>query len=596
MGGFYEEAVVQKLGLRSLLDLALCLPANYEDRRLARSFTVGATQTFQARVREAHRQGKNFKVTFFLPAFNRAVSAMIFHPKPFHYKTFQQGEELFISAKVGEFNGFIQLSQPKKVGSVGELVPIYKYPKVRQDSLKAVIRKYLDVDALLRCGLYEQEARTLYGLHFPANVPDFDDPRLLHILKSVELLNHLQKLSKKRRDFPAKIRLSGSLEKFYGRLPFTLTPEQQSAIDAVQKDLNSDTAAKRMVVGDVGSGKTMAILAAAMIAYPHYTLLMAPTSILANQLYEEAQKYLPFETALLTSRKRIGDYRQATFVIGTHALLHKSDLPSPALVMVDEQHRFGTKQRHALATLTNSGEARPHFLQFSATPIPRSQAMIDSKMIDISLITSTPFKKDITTEIVKPKDFGKLKTTIQSEIDKGRQALIIYPLVSESENYNYQSLEEGQGFWLKHFDGVYVTHGKDKEKDSVLEEFREKGKILLATTVVEVGISLPRLSTIVIVGAENMGLATLHQLRGRVSRNGLKGYCYLFTKSDNTERLQQFAKTKNGFEIARLDLKFRKSGDMIDGKLQSGEQFRWVDMAEDEALIEQIGLRLDKER
>ena len=140
-------------------------------------------------------------------------------------------------------------------------------------------------------------------------------------------------------------------------------------------------------------------------------------------------------------------------------------------------------------------------------------------------------------------------------------------------------------FWRKHFDAVYSTHGKDKNKESVLEEFREKGSILLATTVIEVGISLPNLSTIVIVGAERLGLATLHQLRGRVSRNGLKGYCFLFTKQKVTERLEKFSKTQNGFEIAQLDLEYRNSGDLLSGIHQSGKQFNWIDLSKDEKII-----------
>ncbi|MBN2249097.1 MAG: ATP-dependent DNA helicase RecG, partial [Campylobacterales bacterium] len=165
------------------------------------------------------------------------------------------------------------------------------------------------------------------------------------------------------------------------------------------------------------------------------------------------------------------------------------------------------------------------------------------------------------------------------------QVLIIYPLVEESSEVPYQSLEESRGFWESKFEDVYVTHGKDRDKEEVLLEFREKGNILLATTVVEVGISLPKLTLIVIVGAERLGLATLHQLRGRVGRNGLKSWCYLYSNAPANERLVQFSQTTNGFDIAKLDLKFRNSGDILDGTIQSGQKFRWLDMAEDEAVV-----------
>jgi ATP-dependent DNA helicase RecG len=152
----------------------------------------------------------------------------------------------------------------------------------------------------------------------------------------------------------------------------------------------------------------------------------------------------------------------------------------------------------------------------------------------------------------------------------------------------YQSIDEARGYWEKNFKNVYVTHGKDKQKEEVLLDFRDKGSILIATTVVEVGISLPRLTTVVIVGAERLGLSTLHQLRGRVSRTGLKGYCYLYTNNTSSKRLEKFVETKSGFDIANLDLKFRKSGDLLSGSSQSGLEFKWVDLSEDAEIVEDV--------
>jgi ATP-dependent DNA helicase RecG len=322
---------------------------------------------------------------------------------------------------------------------------------------------------------------------------------------------------------------------------------------------------------------------------------MAPTSLLAMQIYEEAIKFLPknINIALVKQRDSIGDYLSADFIIGTHAILYKDDMPEAPLVMVDEQHRFGTKQRAKLEQMMAKGERRPHFLQFSATPIPRTQAMMESELINVSLITTTPFKKDITTEVIDKKDFSRLFKEIHKEILQGNQVLIVYPLVEESVNIPYQSIDEGRGFWEERFENVFVTHGKDRRKEEVLIEFREKGDILLATTVVEVGISLPRLTLIVIVGAERLGLATLHQLRGRVGRVGLKSWCYLFTKDKGNGRLQAFTKTTSGFEIAKLDLKYRKSGDILDGTIQSGLQFKWLDLAEDEVIIYKAKVRIN---
>lgn len=415
------------------------------------------------------------------------------------------------------------------------------------------------------------------------------------VLKFIEAYNHIKKLRAKKADFPAIRSLNGDINSFVQNLPFQLTQEQQTVISDIQIDLNKeDKASKRMVVGDVGSGKTMVILASMMMAYPHKSILMAPTSLLALQLYEEATKYLPknIKIVLVMQGKKKVEYKDADFIIGTHALLFKTDLPQASLVMVDEQHRFGTKQRQGLEALMSKGEKKPHFIQFSATPIPRTQAMMESELLDVSLITTTPFDRDVTTETISRDGFADLLIHIKAQIAQNHQVLIIYPLVEQSNAIPYQSLEESTQFWQKRFDKVYVTHGKDKQKEEVLVKFREDGNILLATTVVEVGISLPRLTLIVIVGAERLGLATLHQLRGRVGRNGLKSWCYLYSNTKDNFRLERFAQTTNGFDIAKLDLKFRDSGDILDGTKQSGQKFRWLDMGEDEATIARAKNRL----
>ena len=281
----------------------------------------------------------------------------------------------------------------------------------------------------------------------------------------------------------------------------------------------------------------------------------------------------------------------AHFIIGTQALLYRNlDFEDCALVMSDEQHRFGTNQRYKLEKMfsaqSGANPSKPHSLQFSATPIPRTMAMINSQYINVSNITDLPFKKDITTSIIGKSEFKGLIAHLRSEFALSHQAIIVYPLVEESEHINYLSLSEGREFWQRHFEGVYVTSGKDKQKERVLEEFKYKGNLLLATTLIEVGISLPRLSTIVIVAPERLGLATLHQLRGRVSRNGLKGYCFLYTHTTNTERLEKFASTLDGFKIAELDLKYRNSGDLLSGTRQSGDEFVFFSYEDSEILTE----------
>jgi ATP-dependent DNA helicase RecG len=481
------------------------------------------------------------------------------------------------------------MSMPKKITKIGSITPKYK-TALRNDVMSRFIVANLSEENLIQEGLKKEIVKELIYLHFPTSELNTKElsSQTLYALKYTELFVYMKQLSVKRRYFEALVSLDASYAEWADTLPFTLTPEQINTIEDIQTDFSKPIASKRMVVGDVGSGKTMVILASAFMMAKNRSLLMAPTTILAKQIYEEAQKFLPtLKVTLVTNKTKKIDLSKYDFIIGTHALLYR-DLPKAALVMVDEQHRFGTQQRNMLEKLVSEGEKKPHFIQFSATPIPRTQAMIETAHIDVSLITSTPFKKDIDSQVIHKNDFSALLKHIKNEISKGNQVLLVYPLVEQSELLEYQSIDEARVYWEKHFQNVYVTHGKDKEKEQVLEDFREKGDILIATTVVEVGISLPRLSTVVIVGAERLGLSTLHQLRGRVSRTGLKGYCFLYTNKDRSARLDEFVKTTSGFDIANLDLKFRKSGDLLKGLSQSGSQFRWIDLAEDVNIVQEV--------
>ena len=589
-----EEAkkLFKKLKIHTLLDLALIVPGSYNDTTLSPSLVIGKTLTAEAVVEEMGMSGGKLRVRFVLPKFNRKVSSTFFRASPYHYNTFKVGTRHTIQGRLEEYRGYLQIPQPRAIKEVGTITPKYKTP-LKATEMRELIRTYVTEHNLFNEGLDSREVATLMHLHFPKSTEEVYvggaiKPEFVGVLKFVEAYNHLRKLRGKRHNYPAMEALSGEITPFVNKLPFALTQQQQATIEAIKQDVaQTDKAAKRMIVGDVGSGKTMVILAAAMMARPHRSILMAPTSLLALQLHEEAQKYLSdfMRIALVVQGRNEGDYREADFIIGTHALLYLEDLPEAPLVMVDEQHRFGTRQRQELETLVSRGDHRPHFLQFSATPIPRTQAMMESELIDVSLITTTPFEKKITTQVIGRSDFSDLLDAIKATLLRDEQVLIVYPLVEESEEVPYQSLEEARGYWEERFEGVHVTHGRDKEKEEVLLSFRETGNILLATTVVEVGISLPRLTTIVIVGAERLGLATLHQLRGRVGRHGQESACYLFTHASQNERLEQFAKTTNGFEIAKLDLKFRDSGDIIDGTIQSGQKFRWLDMGEDEEIV-----------
>jgi len=562
------------------IEIALIKPKEWEDNTLY-NYILPTPQAFKAEILSIN-QGKVTRVKMYLENINQIVWGVFFVFKSWHKIKFKVGNRLFIRGLLQDN----QIIQPKVITQIDKIIPIYK-----EKNAKKLI-KNLTINSLSI--LPKNIAEVLYYMHFPRDKNDIDEKKINYALKWAEIFNYLYKLRHKKKIFPAKP-IKKDITPFINSLPFKLTNDQIKVIKEIQNDLSKPIQARRVIIGDVGSGKTIVMLATAFLS--EKSIIMCPTSILANQIFEEANKYLSgkwkmengkFKTVLVTQKSKFTqkDLEEANLLIGTHALLYQT-LPKVNTIMVDEQHRFGTNQRNLLQKLVESS-TKPHFFQFSATPIPRTQALIMSSFVNVSLIKELPFKKDIETKIIDKSDFKELINHINREIHLKNQVIIVYPLVEESQKINYQSIEEAKEWWLKHFDGVYVTHGKDKNKEDILIEFREKGNILVTTTVIEVGISLPRLTTIVIVGAERLGLATLHQLRGRVGRYGQKGYCFLYTNDKNNKRLIEFSKTLDGFRIAELDLKFRKAGDILDGKNQSGESFRYFDEVKDLSILEDV--------
>lgn len=590
----------KKIGVGSFLDLALLLPHSYENTTLSLTPLLDQINTILVKVLSLKQSPKVLQIIFDVPQWETHLDGVIFAAKPYHRALFKVDSEFYINGKVQYNSGRMQMVQPKIITTINTLIPKYKTP-LQNKTVMNLVQRYVTKDTLLKEGLPEKEVKTLLSIHFPTEKEansigslGYSEP-ILNVLKYVEIYNYLKKLSGKKVTFPSCCILDGDERPFIASLPFGLTDDQQKVIGEIKRDFLSENAAKRVVMGDVGCGKTMVILSAVMMAYPKKVILMAPTTVLANQLFEEAQKFLPkgVRTVLVTQEaERTTNFEAFDFIIGTHALLYR-ELPECALVMVDEQHRFGTKQRALLSLLVSKQAYHPHYLQFSATPIPRTLSMIQSSLVDFSFIKMLPFPKDITTKVIAKKDFKALVEHLRAEIANKHQCIIVYPLVEESEMVNYQSIEEGRGFWEKNFENVYVTYGKDKNKEEVLKKFKEEGDLLISTTVVEVGISLPKLSTIVIVGAERLGLASLHQLRGRVSRNGLKGYCYLYTNLAQSERLEKFSQTLDGFEIAELDLQYRQGGDVVGGVIQSGKKLVWFEMGSDEAILRGVKQRLE---
>ncbi len=587
---------LKKLGISNLLDLVLLSPTRYKDLYIHDSPRLDTENVLDITVQSTNYNPKYMRLTLFSHNLNQEINGIIFHPNKYHTDTFKIGNRLNVVGKLEMNYEKLQITQPQHIEKINTIVPRYK-TKLQNKTIVRLMSEQVTKEAFKAYDFDEKLVEILLQIHNPTieSVTEFEknegySDAQLYCLKYVDIYNHIQKLSSKKVEFSSKKKLSGDLDSFIKSLPFILTNDQLKVIDEIKKDFLKDIAAKRVIMGDVGSGKTMVILACVVLAYPSKSILMAPTTVLASQIYDEAKKFLPknFKIILVTNKS---DKKESLdsydFLIGTHALLYR-DVPDADLIMIDEQHRFGTKQRELISALVSLGERKAHFLQFSATPIPRTLSMMQSSIIDISEIKELPFPKNIETKIIGYDEFEELTTHIQNEIQQGRQCIVVYPLVQESEAIDYQSIYESRSWWEKRFEKVYVTYGKDKEKQEVLEAFRKDGNILIATTLIEVGISLPNLSTIVLVAPERLGLASLHQLRGRVSRTGLKGYCFLFTKQKANQRLENFASTIDGFEIAELDLQYRQAGDLLKGEEQSGRSFKWFSPKNDIKILQRV--------
>ncbi len=443
-----DSAQLKKLGVETLFDLALIIPHRYDNLYLSTSLTLGVVHTIEVTIKSTQFHPKYFKFSAYCESLKMDINGIIFHPRKYHSDTFKAGTSHFLHGKIEQNFDTIQIVQPQIVEEINTIIPRYK-SKLQNKTLIKFMKKYLTKANLIEAGLDEKKYTILLGMHFPsiAFVSHFQEHGFsresILFLKYLEVYNHLQKLSTKKVDFPAKKALHNDISSWIESLPFSLTSDQLKAIEDIKSDFTKPIAAKRVIMGDVGCGKTMVIFAAVMMARPSRAILMAPTTVLASQIYEEAKKFLPEDIMIgfITNKsKKKEDLTEYDFLIGTHALLYK-ELPDADLIMIDEQHRFGTKQRALIAKLVSLGEKQPHFLQFSATPIPRTLSMMQASIIDISQIKELPFPKDIDTEIITKEDFPNLVEHIKNEIHHDRQTIIVYPLVEESETIDYQSID-----------------------------------------------------------------------------------------------------------------------------------------------------------
>lgn len=469
-------------------------------------------------------------------------------------------------------------------------------------------------DGLLQELKLISRAEALFNIHFPKSQEllakaqfrlKFEELFYLQMQLIAKNMLHKQKI----KGFPFH-EVGALFNDFYAnKLPFELTNAQKRVVREIRQDLGSNAQMNRLLQGDVGSGKTIVAVMAMLLGIDNgfQACLMAPTEILANQHYQgisELLKDTEVTCALLTgsvkksARKPIHEQLESGelhILIGTHAVLEdKVKFKNLGLAIIDEQHRFGVAQR---SKLWHKNEYPPHILVMTATPIPRTLAMSLYGDLDISVIDELPpGRKPIKT--VHRFDSNRLKVFrfIRDEIEKGRQVYIVYPLIQESEALDYKDLMDGYESVVRDFAPpkfqISIVHGQMKpaDKDYEMERFvKGETQIMVATTVIEVGVNVPNASVMIIESAERFGLSQLHQLRGRVGRGAEQSFCILMTShklsAESKTRLETMVRTNDGFEIAEVDLKLRGPGDIL-GTQQSGIlNLKIADIVKDNQLL-----------
>lgn len=548
-------------------------------------------------------------------------------------------EEYIVFGKPTVFNGRINIAHPD-IDPAGELTlssmgmqPYYNTTeKMKRSGLNShTLEKLMkNLFQTLQCEVIDETlspqlihthrlmplTEALYNIHFPQS-PDLLR-KAQYRLKFEELfyiqLNILRYTKERRNKFRGLLfeRVGEVFNTFYSQnLPFQLTGAQKRVIKEMRRDMGSGRQMNRLLQGDVGSGKTLVALMTMLIALDngYQACMMAPTEILATQHYETIRRFLEgmdVRVELLTGTVK-GKRRETilrdlltgavNILIGTHAVIEDTvNFSSLGLVVIDEQHRFGVAQR---AKLWAKNTCPPHVLVMTATPIPRTLAMTLYGDLDVSVIDELPpGRKPIQTVHQFDNRRASMYAFIRKQIQEGRQAYIVYPLIQESEKMDIKNLEEGYLHICEEFPEYKVSkvHGKMKpaEKDEEMQRFlANETQIMVATTVIEVGVNVPNASVMVIENVERFGLSQLHQLRGRVGRGADQSYCILVTGYKLTEetrkRIEIMVQTNDGFEIAEADLKLRGPGD-LEGTQQSGVAFdlKIADIARDGQLLQYV--------
>lgn len=634
----------KELNIYSLHDLLYYFPYKYVDRsRIYYIHEIDGTMPYiqlkgEILGFETIGEGRQRRLIAHFSDGTGIVDLVWFQGIKFLVGKYKVHQEYIVFGKPSVFNGRINIAHPDidnaselKLSTMG-LQPYYNTTeKMKRSSLNShAIEKMMSaVVQQLRESLPETLSpailtehhlmpltEALMNIHFPAN------PELLrkaqYRLKFEELfyvqLNILRYAKDRQRKYRGYVfeTVGEIFNTFYAKnLPFELTGAQKRVLKEIRRDVGSGKQMNRLLQGDVGSGKTLVALMSMLIALDngYQACMMAPTEILANQHFETIRELLygmDIRVELLTGSVK-GKKREAILtglltgdvriLIGTHAVIEDTvNFSSLGLVVIDEQHRFGVAQR---ARLWTKNAQPPHVLVMTATPIPRTLAMTLYGDLDVSVIDELPpGRKPIVTIHKYDAHRVSLYQSVHRQIAEGRQVYIVYPLIKESEKIDLKNLEEGYLHICEEFPDCKVckVHGKMKaaEKDAQMQLFVSgEAQIMVATTVIEVGVNVPNASVMIIENAERFGLSQLHQLRGRVGRGAEQSYCILVTGyklvEETRKRLEIMVRTNDGFEIAEADLKLRGPGD-LEGTQQSGIAFdlKIADIARDGQLLQYV--------
>jgi ATP-dependent DNA helicase RecG len=605
------------LGIRTIYDLVLYYPRRYEDYSEVKTIAKikpDHVVTIKAVIKQATGRyvRRGMHITEAIASDDTGSMRLVWFNQPYRAAAIKPDQTYFISGsfelsrgKLAIMNPSMELESAFPVNTA-RIVPIYRETKGLKSATirKAVVNIKDQIQALpdnlpseiVASNDLMSHAEALLAMHFPESQMQLEQAKRrlgfeeLFAITLASLLNKQQfaKASGVKIEFNEKL-----AQEFVANLPFSLTNAQRKVVWQIYKDLEANIPMNRLVEGDVGSGKTIvAVMAALMTIKQGYQVaLLAPTEILARQHADTTHTLLSFigmsdEVLLLVgsmkpaqkqqAHKRIAD-KSAHMIVGTHALIaEKVDLKKLGLVIVDEQHRFGVEQRKKLQAKAG---VMPHVLSMTATPIPRTLALTLYGELDISILDELPpGRAPIITEIVSPNSRKQMYQKVEQELADGRQVFVVCPLISESETLQVLSAErvyEGLSQKVFKHRRVGLLHGKMKseEKDAIMALFVvHELDILVSTTVIEVGVDIPNATIMIIEGAERFGLAQAHQLRGRVGRGSHQGYCYLVMSDSKppSRRLRALQSSTNGFKLAELDLEIRGPG-AIYGHIQSGQ-------------------------